>query len=99
MAGNLYAWSTTAATNASSDSTINFAEGQLPGTLNDSDRAAMPLHAPFLADNNGSLTTAGSASAQTVTSNLTKATLPTDFKLRFQPKFPNTPACPSTLTP
>ena len=37
----LYKWSTTAANNDDIDSTINFQEGQSPGSLNNSSRAIM----------------------------------------------------------
>ena len=35
------AWSTTASSNGSADTNVNFAEGQLAPTLNNSSRAAM----------------------------------------------------------
>src|SRR6266550_492766 len=84
MAGNIYAWSPTAANNATADSTINWAENQFPSTVNDSSRAGMAVIARFLADNNGTSTTAGSGTAYTVTSNLTPASLATGLKLRLK---------------
>src|SRR5260221_54208 len=99
MAGNIYAWSQTAASNGAADSTINFAEGQLPGTLNDSDRAKMAVHAAFLADNNATGTTGGTGAAYTFTSALTEASLATGICLRLKMNVVNTGACTLTLTP
>src|SRR2546421_6045387 len=99
MAGNIYKWSTTPATNGSVDPDINFAEGQLPGTLNDSNRGEMAAHAGFLGDNNATLTTGGTGAAYTVTSNIAIAALATGLKLRLKMNASNTGACTLTLTP
>src|SRR4051794_18445808 len=64
-----YKWSKTAATNASADSTINWAEGQAPSSINDSSRAEMAANAKGRDDISGSLTTSGSATAFTLTTN------------------------------
>ena len=50
MATGIGAWSTTAATNSSADSNINWAEGQAPSTVNDSARAMMAAVATWLRD-------------------------------------------------
>jgi hypothetical protein len=63
------AWSQTPATNASVDANINWAEGQLPSSVNDSARAMMAAHAKWRDDNSGALTTAGSSTAYTVSTN------------------------------
>ena len=68
-------WSTTAATNATADSTINWAEGQAPSSVNDSARAMMAAAAKWRDDTNGTLTTGGTSTAYTVTSNSTYDTL------------------------
>src|SRR6266436_10042281 len=99
MAGNIYTWSTTAATNATADADINWAEGQLPGTVNDSARGEMAAHAGFLGDNNATLTTGGTATAYTVTSNIAIAALATGLKLRLKMNASNTGAATLTLTP
>jgi hypothetical protein len=65
----VYTWSQTAATNATADSTINWAEGQAPSTVNDSARAGMAAVAKWRDDISATITTAGSATAYTVTSN------------------------------
>jgi len=64
----VYAWSTTAATNATADGTINWAEGQLPSTVNDSARAMMARWAAWLDQIGGTVTYGGSSNAYTATS-------------------------------
>lgn len=63
-----WSWSRTAATNATADSTINFAEGQAPSSVNDSARAVMAAAAKYRDDISGAIVTGGSATAYTVTS-------------------------------
>lgn len=65
----VYKWSQTAASNGSSDSTINFAEGQSPGSVNDSARALMAAVAKLRDDISGNLVTGGTATAYTVATN------------------------------
>lgn len=65
----IYTWSKTASDNAGNDPTINFREGQAPGSLNDSSRALMAAVAMYTADISGSIVTAGSSTAYTVASN------------------------------
>lgn len=69
MAQGIQVWSQTAATNATADSAVNWAEGQAPSSVNDSARAMMASVAKWRDDNNGTLVTTGSGSAYTVTSN------------------------------
>lgn len=64
-----YLWSKIAANNAAADAQINWAEGQAPSSVNDSARAMMASIAGFRDDNNGSLTTGGTSTAYTLTSN------------------------------
>lgn len=63
-----YKWSRTAASNASADANVNFAEGQAPSSVNDSARALMASAAGYRDDVAGAITTGGSATAYTVTS-------------------------------
>jgi hypothetical protein len=75
MATGVVSWSQTAANNATADSTVNYAEGQAPSSLNDSARAAMASVAKFRDDTNGSITTGGTSTAFTVTTNQSFASL------------------------
>lgn len=68
MPTNPWEWSGTASDNDDADSAINFLEGQAPGSLNGSARALMAALARYLADNNGSKTTAGAANTYTLAS-------------------------------
>lgn len=64
-------WSRTAATNATADATINWQEGMPPAAVNDSGRAMMARLADWRQDISGTITTAGTSTAFTVTSNQT----------------------------
>lgn len=65
---DIYNWSTTAADNDDADATINWTEGQAPGTVNNSARAMMKRVAELLDDLGGVGTVGGTADAITVTS-------------------------------
>lgn len=69
MATGVASWSKTAATNASADSTVNWAEGMAPSAVNDSARAEMASVAKWRDDISGTVTTGGSSTAYTVTTN------------------------------
>lgn len=85
-------WSKTAASNASADPTINWAEGQPPASLNDSARAMMARLAEFRDDTSGLLVTGGTATAYTLTTNQGLAATPNDGQLiAFSPHTPNGP--------
>lgn len=75
MPSGFHTWSQTASSNASSDSAINWAEGQAPSSVNDSARAEMSVLAKWRDDNNGTLTTGGTSTALTLTSNTGFTTL------------------------
>jgi hypothetical protein len=64
----LHLWSRTAASNATADSSVNWAEGQSPSSVNDSARAMMARIAEWR-DDLGGLTTGGSATAYSVSTN------------------------------
>lgn len=68
MPTGLHLWSRTAASNATADSSINWAEGQSPSSVNDSARAMMARIAEWR-DDLGGLTTSGSATAYSVSTN------------------------------
>jgi len=65
----LHFWSTTAATNATADSAVNWAEGQAPSSVNDSARALMASAAKTYKDLAGTITTGGTSTAYTITTN------------------------------
>lgn len=64
----LYRWSQTAAADATADSTINWAEGQPPSSVNDSARAMMAATAKYRDDIAGAIVTGGTSTAYTVSS-------------------------------
>ena len=64
----LYKWSQTASADAAADSTINWAEGQAPSSVNDSARAMMAATAKYRDDIAGAIVTAGTSTAYTVSS-------------------------------
>lgn len=68
MSHPFYNWSQTASSNANADSTVNWAEGQAPSSVNDSARAMMASVAAYRDDIAGGITTAGTSTAYTVTS-------------------------------
>jgi hypothetical protein len=68
----IFDWSAVAASNATADSSINWAEGQAANTVNNSARAMMVRIRQFLDDTQGALVTAGgsgSPNAYTVATN------------------------------
>ncbi len=71
----LWKWSQTAATNATADSTINWAEGQAPSTVNDSARAMMAAQRKWFDDISAATTTGGSSTAYTLASSSTFTSL------------------------
>ncbi len=75
MATGVSSWSTTAGTNATADSAVLWSEGQAPSTVNDSARGMMASVAKFRDDISGGLTTGGSSTAYTVTTNQAFASL------------------------
>jgi hypothetical protein len=99
MAGNIHAWSLTAADNDDADTTINWAEGQLPSTVNNSARAMMATLATFYKDNNGSLTLGGTPAAYTAAVNGTPAALATGLRLRAKATTASISSATLTVTP
>ncbi|WP_426418191.1 phage tail protein [Bradyrhizobium genosp. A] len=65
----LYRWSQVAATDATADPTINWAEGMSPAVVNDSARAMMAATAKYRDDIAGAIVTGGTSTAYTVSSN------------------------------
>lgn len=71
MTANVNKWSKTAATNATADGDIGWAEGQAPSTVNNSARAMMQGVANWRDDTGGQLTLAGGTTVYTLTTNST----------------------------
>jgi hypothetical protein len=65
----VWQWSTTASSNSSIDPTINWREGMPPSAVNDSSRAEMAALAAYRDDISGLLTSTGTASAYSVSTN------------------------------
>jgi hypothetical protein len=101
MASGVYSWSQTDASNATADSTINWAEGQSPPSVNNSARSVMARIKAWIDDlagvkpSNAEMVTGGSENAQTLTTNasIDPAALTHGWTLTFQAGFTNTGAC------
>src|SRR5262245_57538867 len=87
---NVQDWSTTAANNATADSSINWAEGMARAAVNNSARSMMAGTAKWRDLLNGSITTGGSANAQTFSSGLSYTSVPTGPCVRLKLGFTNT---------
>jgi microcystin-dependent protein len=92
MATNIQDWSTTASDNATADSAINWAENQLPGTVNGSARAMMAAHARWRDDNSGLVNTGGSSNAYTLTTITGHTALATGLTVAFKANHGNNAA-------
>lgn len=92
MAGSIWSWSLTADNNQTADGDINWQENQLPDTVNNSARVMMKREAEYLADIAGSLTTAGSSNAYTLTANSAFTALTTGLRVSASASFSNTGA-------
>lgn len=92
MATGVMSWSQTAASNASADSAVNWAEGQAPSSVNDSARGMMASAAKWRDDVTGISVTGGTGSAYTVTSNQIIASNLNGMTIQFTPGTTNTGA-------
>lgn len=95
MAIGVQVWSQIASQNSSSDTNVNFAEGQAPSSLNDSCRAAMASIAKWRDDNNATLVTGGTTVAATITTNQVEGSLTGGYTVAAQ--FTNTMDSSATL--
>jgi hypothetical protein len=89
---SIFDWSLTAANNANADSSVNWQEGQLPSTVNDSARSMMMRVAQLLKDIGGTVTAGGTANAITVSSNSPIASYATGQIIGFKASATNTAA-------
>ena len=91
---NIQCWSTTAADNDDADSALNWAEGQDPGTVNNSARAMMVAIRKYASDVGGGVTVGGTADAITITTgqDISAAHEAAGFSLRFKAGGTNTGA-------
>ena len=92
MATGLITWSKTAASNANSDSAVNWAEGQAPSSVNDSARGLMASVKKWADDLNGTITTSGTAGAYTATTNQVFGSLTGGYEITFVAHATNTAA-------
>lgn len=92
-----YKWSKTAASNATADSTIDWAEGMAPSAVNDSSRAEMAAAAKARDDHAGSLTTGGTSTAYTLISNQVFDTLANMSGQKLKVRFNATNGAAPTL--
>ena len=84
MATGVQTWSQVQATNASADGGFTWAEGMSPALVDDSARGLMASVAMWVADNNGSLVTAGTSIAFTVFTNQVEAALTNGYTVAVQ---------------
>src|SRR4249920_1196276 len=91
---NIQDWSITAASNATADTSINWAEGQARASVNDSARSMMAAHAKNRNLQNGSIVTSGTVNAHAFFSGLDYTTVPTGLRvlLKIGPALTNTAA-------
>jgi len=87
---NIQDWSTTAASNATADSSINWAEGQTRASVNNSARSMMAAEAKQRNLTNGSITTGGTANVQTFSSGLSYTSVPTGLRVLLKIGVTNT---------
>lgn len=69
MGESVWSWSKTAADNNDADTSINWSEGQTPGSVNNSARSEMAAIAKMRDDQGGQLTLAGTVPTYTLTTN------------------------------
>jgi len=97
---DIYVWSKTASSNASADSGINFQEGQVPGSLNDSMRSVMAALAKARDDQNCSTSTTGSSNAYAFAASAAFSSTPfTGAVICFKASFTNTGAATLNVIP
>src|SRR5262252_2864148 len=91
----VWSWSSTAASNGTIDTTINFQEGQAPSTVNNSARALMAAVAQYRDDIGGALVTTGTSTAYVLATNsvFTSTTVLANQQVAFVPHVTNGGPC------
>jgi hypothetical protein len=84
MASGAQTWSTSAASNDSIDSAMNWAEGMAPSAVNNSARGMAASVAAWIGDNSGTLATSGTTLAYTVTTKQVEAALTEGYTVTVQ---------------
>lgn len=92
MSGSIYDWSKTAADNDDADGDIAWSDSMNPKQVDNSGRQMMGRVAEILADLGGTVTTGGSANAQTATVNSGFAAYKTGLLAAFKAGYTNTGA-------
>lgn len=92
MTDSIYAWSQTAASNANSDASINWAEFQNPDTVNDSARQMMARVAAYISDTAPKRSSTGTGNAYAVVSDAAGAALVNGMTICFIADRANTAA-------
>lgn len=87
---SVYDWSTNASDNATADSAINWAEGQSPGSVNDSSRGMMKRIKEMLNDLGGVAAAGGSPNALTVTASSPFTSYSSGMRVAFKATADNT---------
>jgi len=90
LAENIFAWSITAADNDDADTAVPWAEGMVPGSVNNSARALMAAVARFRDDITGAVTTTGSAGSYAFTSRSDFTALATNLSITAKASVTNT---------
>lgn len=93
----LYTWSKTALSNTVADSSINWQEGQSPGSVNGSARAMMAAMAKYRDDTAGMVATAGTEPTYTLTTNQAFTSLSDGLTVYFRCHDGNTGSSGATL--
>jgi hypothetical protein len=94
---SFFTWSKTALTNTTADATINWQEGQSPGSVNGSARGMMAALAKYREDMAGMVTLAGTAPTYTITTNQVYTSLADGISIYFRCHSTNTGSSGATL--
>lgn len=91
--GSIQDWSTSSGTNATADAAINFVEGQLPSTVNNSARQMMARVAEYLSDTSPIRASSGAVNTYAITITSPVTAYKVGLKVAFIATLANTAAC------